>query len=128
MLKRNEDFPDLANKWDRFSTPKIATVDLSGDGQVTASQEASFDVNVTFNNEPYPANEISSVKYLVFNSNGDLVASGDATAVSDGQYQVTLPADVTSKFDAGSYKIEVAVVSNVVSIPSFASFEFVTVK
>jgi peptide/nickel transport system substrate-binding protein len=128
VLKRNADFPDLANKWDRFSEPKIATVDLSGDGQVTVGQEASFDINVTFNNQPYPSDQIDSVKYLVFNSNGELVTSGDATMVSDGQYQVTLSPDVTSKFDAGSNKIEVAVVSKVISIPSFASFEFVTVK
>lgn len=128
VLKRNENHPDLANKWDRFSEPMIALADLSGDGQVVVGQEANFDVTVTYNEAPYPADQIDGVKYLVFNSNGDLVASGDAEFVADGQYKVTLPADVTSKFEAGSNKIEVAVVSRAVSIPSFASFEFVTVK
>ena len=128
VLKRNENFPDLANKWDRFSAPKIAVVDVSGDGQVTAGQEAVFDVFVTFNDEPYPADELELVKYLIFDANGELAASGDAELVSDGQYVVTLGPDITSALEAGSSKIEVAVASKLVSIPSFSSFEFVTVK
>jgi peptide/nickel transport system substrate-binding protein len=128
VLKRNENFPDLADKWARFSAPKIAVVDVTGDGQVTAGQDATFDVVVTFNDEAYPADELELVKYLVFDANGNLAASGDATLVADGQYQITLGADVTSTLEAGSSKLEVAVASKLVSIPSFASFEFVTVK
>ncbi|NJN79173.1 MAG: hypothetical protein HC797_01125 [Anaerolineales bacterium] len=128
VLTRNENFPDLADKWARFSEPKIAVVDVSGAGQVTAGQEATFDVVVTFNDEAYAAEDIDTVKYLVFNSDNELVATGEADFVADGQYTVTLGADLTGGFDAGANKIEVAVVSKVVSIPSFAVFEFVTVK
>lgn len=128
VLKRNENFPDLADKWAGFSEPKIAVVDVSGAGQVTAGQEAVFDVTVTFDGEAYPADELSTVKYLVFDSNNQLVATGEADYVADGQYTVTLPADLTGGFDAGANKIEVAVASKVVSIPSFGAFEFVTVK
>jgi len=128
VLKRNENFPDLADKWALFSQPKVGLAEISGDGQVMVGQEANFDVFVTYNNEAYPANELASVKYLVFNGNNELVATGDAEFVSDGQYKVTLGADVTGKFEAGANKVEVAVVSKLVSIPAFASFEFVTVK
>lgn len=128
VLKRNENYVDLANKWDRFSAPKLATTDLSGEGQVVAGQEAMFDVTVTYENEPYAAADIETVKFLVFNANGDLVTKGDAEFVADGQYSVKLGSDVTGGLEAGSYKLEVAVVSKVVSIPSFAAFEFVAVK
>lgn len=128
VLKRYEAYPDLANKWDRFGAPKVATAEVSGDGQVTSGQEATFDVFVTYNDEAYPGDEIDAVKYLVFNANNELVATGDAEFVADGQYSFTLSADVTSGLEAGANKIEVAVVSKVVSIPSFATFEFVTVK
>lgn len=128
VLKRNENFPDLASKWAGFSEPRIAVVDVSGSGQVVAGQEAVFDVTVTFDGDPYPADDLSSVKYLVFDSNNQLVATGEADFVADGQYTVTLPADLTGGFDAGANKIEVAVASKVVSIPSFGAFEFVTVK
>jgi peptide/nickel transport system substrate-binding protein len=127
MLQRNPDYPDLANKWARFGEPAIATVEVDGPGQVTIGSEASFDVYVTFKDAPYAQKDISAVKYLVFNAKGDLVATGDATAVKDGQYQVVLSADITKLLEAGANKIEVAVSPIIVSVPSFATFEFVTV-
>jgi hypothetical protein len=68
------------------------------------------------------------VKYLLFNSTGELVASGEAEAVSEGQFQVVLSSDLTSQLESGSNKLEAIVVPSVVSIPSFASYEFVTTK
>lgn len=76
---------------------------------------------------PYPQAEIGGVKFLVFDASGNLVKTDAAAFVSDGNYTVTLPADVTSLLAAGSNKLEVAVTSLVVSIPSFGSAEFVTV-
>lgn len=127
-LKRNENYPDPADKWAGFSKPKIAEVELDGPGQVQSGTEAAFDIFVSFEGEPYANADISEVKYLLFNSTGDLVGSRDAEAAGDGQYQVTLSADVTSQLESGSNKLEVIVVSSVVSIPSFASYEFVTTK
>ena len=72
--------------------------------------------------------DLSDVKYLLFDATGALVGTGAAEALEDGHYQVTLSADLTSKLEAGSNKIEVVVVPSVVSVPSFASFEFVTSK
>lgn len=128
VLKRNENFPDFADKWARFAEPMIPLAEVSGDGQVIIGQEASFDVFVTYNNEPYPAADMASVKYLIFDSNNNLIASGDAELVADGHYKVTLDAETTSKLEAGANKLEIAAVSNLVSIPAFAQFEFVSVK
>ena len=86
------------------------------------------DVFVSFNGEPYTNADISEVKYLLFNSKRELVASGNAEAVSEGQFQIVLSADVTAQLEAGSNKLEAIVVPSVVSIPSFASYEFVTSK
>ena len=126
-LERNEAYPDPANKWARFSEPKIAEVELDGPGRVKIGDEAAFDVTVTFKDEPYPSDEISEVKYLVFDANGNLAATGSAEASGDGKYTITLSSDVTSKLEAGSNRIEVAVTSKVVSIPSLADMEFVSV-
>lgn len=125
-LKRNEEYPDLADKWARFSEPRIAEVELDGTGQVQSGTEAVFDVFVSFEGEPYASADIDEVKYLLFNAKRELVASGMAEAAGDGLYQVTLSADVTSQLESGSNKLEAIVVPSVVSIPSFASFEFVT--
>jgi peptide/nickel transport system substrate-binding protein len=127
-LKRYEAYPDNAAKWSRFGEPKIAEVEVDGAGQVQIGSEALFDAYISFKGEPYPNAELSDVKYLLFDAKGNLVESGPAEALEDGHYQVTLSADATSKLEAGSNKIEVVVVPAVVSVPSFASFEFVTTK
>lgn len=122
-LARNPNYPDLADEWARFSAPKIAVVDLTGPTSVAAGTQATFDVFVTYEDAPYPAAEITGVKYLVYDATGALITTGDATLVADGQYQVVVD---TTGFPAGATKIEVAVTSLVVSIPSFDSLEFVT--
>jgi hypothetical protein len=126
-LKNNENYIDLADKWARFAKPRVAEAEVDGEGRVTIGQEAVFDVFVTFEGEPYASADIAEVKYLLFNANGELAATGVAEpAGGEGQYTVTLSADVTSKLPAGSNKLEVVVVSKLVSIPTFAPFEFVT--
>jgi peptide/nickel transport system substrate-binding protein len=127
MLQRNPAFPDLANKWARFGKPAIATVEVDGPGQVTIGSEASFDVFVTFDGAPYASKDISVVKYLLFNAKGEMVATGDAVLVEDGKYQVVLTPEITKLLEAGANKIEIAVSPTIVSVPSFAVFEFVTV-
>jgi len=127
-LKRNEAYPDNAAKWSQFSEPKIAQVEVDGPGQISIGSEAVFDAYVLFKDTPYPNPDITEVKYLLFNAKGDLTASGEAEALEDGHYQVTLSSDVTSQLESGSNKIEFVVVPSVVSIPSFEAFEFVTTK
>lgn len=128
VLKNFTDYPDLADRWSAFKDPKRATVVLDGPGQVTSGQEAAFDVTVNFKDEAYANADIKQVKYILYGSTGDVIAVGDAEAVGEGQFQVVLDADATSKLETGSAKLEVAVVPIPVSIPAFTSFEFVVVK
>jgi peptide/nickel transport system substrate-binding protein len=125
-MTRYQEYPDSASKWARFSEARIADAEVDGPGRVDIGAEATFDVFVTFKGEAYAQADIAEVKYLLFDANGALAASGAAEAVADGQYSVTLSADVTSKLAAGSNKIEIAILSKLVSLPAFATFEFVT--
>lgn len=126
-LKQNKDYPDLSDRWSRFGEPKLAEATLDGPAQVKIGESATFDVSVTFKGDPYPQSEISKVKYLLYDATGAVVQTGEATAVADGQYQVVVGPDVTSKLTAGSDKIEVAVVPMSVAVPTFTSLDFVTV-
>jgi peptide/nickel transport system substrate-binding protein len=128
VLKNNPDFPDLANRWAMFSEPRFAETALDGPAQVKAGEEATFDATITFKDQPYPQSDIKSVKYILYDSTGAVAASGDATAVEDGHYQVTLPADQTAKLQSGASRIEVAVVPIPVAVPSFTSLDFVAVQ
>jgi peptide/nickel transport system substrate-binding protein len=125
-LARFEGYPDLADRWSGYTEPKLAEVELDGPGQVTIGDEATFDLFVNFKGEPYAQDEIKFVKYLLYNAKGEIVSVGQVEATTDGQYAVILPADVTSKLEAGSNKLEVAVVPLTVAIPAFTSIEFVT--
>ncbi len=127
-LVHNPDYPDKADKWARFAAPKIAEVEIDGAGNVVVGTEATFDVYVSFDGAAYPADEIESVKYLVFNADGVLAASGDAEMVADGQYAINLSADQTAELTEGASKLEVVVVSKLVSIPTIVDFEFVATK
>jgi peptide/nickel transport system substrate-binding protein len=127
-LSRYEAYPDPADKWNRFGEAAIAEVELDGAGQVKIGSEAKYDVFVTFKGEPYKADDIKSVKFLVFDSTGGLVGTGDAEVVSDGQYSVTLSAELTGKLVEGAGKLEVAVSSKLVALPGLASLEFVAAK
>jgi len=126
LLGNNANYVDMADKWSQFSEPMLADVEIDGPGQVTIGEEATFDVFVTFQGEPYAADLISEVKWLLYDATGALAATGLADNVADGQYAITFDADQTGALEAGSNKIEVAVVSKVVSIPTFGTYEFVT--
>lgn len=125
VAKRFVDFPDPSDKWSRFGEPKIAVADVSGPAEVSMSGEATFDAFVSYKDEAYPQSEIEQVIYLLYDAEGSLVLSGQAEAVTDGQYSVTLTADQLSKLSAGAAKIEFVVSPKVVVIPTFASLEFV---
>ncbi len=125
-LTHNPNYIDLADKWAIFSEPMLGEVAVDGAGRVTIGAEATFDVFVTFKGEPYPADQVAEVKYLLFDATGALAEVGPAELVTDGQYLVTLSAETTAALAAGANKIEIAVVLIPVSIPAFGSFEFVT--
>ncbi len=128
VAKRYEEYPDLAEKWSRFSEARIPVADASGPAEVSQSSEAVFDAFVSFKDEAYPQSEIEQVTYLVYDAEGKLVLSGQAEAVADGQYSVTLTTDQLAKLSPGAAKIEFVIVSKLVAIPTFGSFEFVVTK
>jgi len=125
-LARFDGFADTADKWSRFGAPMIAVAEVDGPSTIKSGDEATYDVYVTFEGNPYPNANIAEVKFLLFDAKGALVTSGAATAVEDGHFQVVLSKDATAKLEAGSNKLVVAISSSVVSIPTFANYEFVT--
>jgi peptide/nickel transport system substrate-binding protein len=127
VLKQNKDFPDKADRWAQFAEPRLAETALDGPGQVKAGEEAVFDALITFKDQPYRQSDIKNVKYILYDATGAVVEVGDATAVEDGHYQVTLSPDVTSKLPSGAARLEVAVEPIPVAVPSFTSYDFVAV-
>ncbi|MCS7198359.1 MAG: ABC transporter substrate-binding protein [Candidatus Bipolaricaulota bacterium] len=128
VIKRFADFPDPPDKWLRFSEPRIAEVEVSGPIEVRLGSAAEFNVEVTFKGEPYAIKDIDFVKFLVFDATGQLKLVGEAQAVRDGLWKVALSPDQTAQLSAGGNRLQVIVVSKLVSIPSTEETTFVTVQ
>lgn len=124
-LRRFGRFPDPSTRWIGFDEPRVATVAGSGPASIKIGSQASFDVRITFKGRPYPTKDIAEVKFILFNAKGELVASGKATASGDAWMAVLAP-DVTRKLVPGSNRLELIVVSRVVSLPSFGTVSFTT--
>lgn len=125
VLARYPEYIFPADEFAGIAEPKMIEGEVTGPLSIKAGEEATFDVAVTNNGEAYPAAEIEKVSFILFDANKEVVGKGEATLVADGQYQVVLPADLTSKLEAGGSKVLVAISSAVVSIPAFVNYEFV---
>jgi peptide/nickel transport system substrate-binding protein len=128
QLRHNEAFPDLATKWERFEEPRLAEVDIDGPGFVTIGEAVEFEVFISFRDEAYAIDDVSEVKYLLFNAEGELAFTGAAEAVADGLWRIALSAEETAQLPEGANRLEVAVAPLIVSIPTFESVEFVTAQ
>jgi peptide/nickel transport system substrate-binding protein len=127
VLKNNTDFVDLADRWEIFSEPKLASIQLEGPAQVKAGEEAVFDAQINFKDQPYAEADVKEVKYILYDTTGAVVDVGSAKLMNEGQYQVTLAPDTTSKLPNGSARLELAVVPFPVAIPAFTSLDFVAI-
>jgi peptide/nickel transport system substrate-binding protein len=126
ILRRYPAYPELATRWDRFSAPPIAEVELDGPGRVTIGQAATFDLFVEFAGQPYAVDDIEAITFMVFDATGQLAHVGEADAVEDGLWEIVLSADMTNALEEGSNRLEVVVVSKRVALPTFDSMQFVT--
>lgn len=128
VLKHYDPFPDSAAKWMGFGEPMIAAAVVEGPASVKIGEEVAFDVFITYKDMPYPLEDLSTVSWVLFNATGEVAGSGPATAIEDGYYVVTLPADLTGTLVEGANRLSVAVGSAVVAVPTFTETQFVTTK
>jgi peptide/nickel transport system substrate-binding protein len=124
VVRQYADFPDLANKWDRFGEPMLPVVDVVGPSKVYIGKEEAFDVLVSFKDAPYPAANLDSIPFLLYDAEGNLVDKGQAEFVAEGQYVIKLTAAMTAKLKEGTSQMEIISVSNVVCVPVFSRVTF----
>jgi peptide/nickel transport system substrate-binding protein len=127
VVRRYEDFPDRSDKWLRFARPEIPVLDLDGPVIVPAGTAAEFELEITFDGEPYEVDQIDMARYLVFNSRGEVVKEGDARHVAEGRWAISLAPELVSQLGVGANSLEVAVSSLRVALPIFATHAFATV-
>jgi len=130
VVKNNPDFVDAADRWSAFGDAPLAVAVLDGPGQVKIGAEAVFTVALTAKatGDVYPSADVKEVKFLIYDASGATVYVGAGVASgTDGEFTLTVPADVTSLLVAGSGRIEAAAVLIPVAIPAFTSLDYVVV-
>ncbi len=127
VLRRFEDFPDPSDKWLRFTQPAIPELELDGPMVVTSGESADFTLRVSFQGEPYPEDGIESVQYLLFDGTGSLARRGTLSPAGDGAWPLRLEPEELAALGSGANSLELAVISRLVALPSFASQVFATV-
>jgi peptide/nickel transport system substrate-binding protein len=127
VVRRFEGFTDPAGKWLRFTRPEIPELDLTGPMVVETAEGAEFELRITFQGKPYPAEEIDMAQFMLFEGTGGLAAKGEARQTEPGVWTIALTAAQLAALGAGANSLEVAVSSRKVALPSFASHAFATV-
>jgi peptide/nickel transport system substrate-binding protein len=125
VLSQYAAHPDRADRFSNFAAPAFPEVEIDGPARVTIGQEASFDVYIDVFGGPYPAGDIDSVNFLLYNANGELAGEGTAESMEDGLWTVSVGADVTGGLPEGASRLDIVVVSKLVAIPRLVSFDFV---
>lgn len=125
-LKRYENYSEPADKWSMFDQPRIAEVEMSGASRVRAGQEIRFEIDITFEGEPYPLEFIQEVKYIVLDATGSVAYSGHATGIADGLFEIVLTGEETAQLPIGSNTIEAIVLPTLVASATFDAHTFVT--
>ncbi|MFW6256947.1 MAG: ABC transporter substrate-binding protein [Bacillota bacterium] len=127
-LKRYKDYADPADRWSKFDEPMRPEVDVSAPDVINVGKAAEADVSITFEGEPYPSEQINEVDYILFDTNKEVVHSGSAEEVDEGEWKINLSEEATSKLSTGSTSLEVIVTSNTITLPSIEQQEIVTFK
>ena len=99
---------------------------MAGPTRIKSGDEATFQVEVSFNGEPYALEYIQEVKFIVLDATGQVALSGYGTPVVDGLFEITLSAEDTAKLPTGSNRIEAIVLPTLVAAASFDAHTFVT--
>jgi len=119
-------YPDPPDRWAAFTDPPLAQAAITGPDSVSQGAGATFTVSVSLAGQPYPAADINSVRYLLYNAQGAIAFTGTATVVQDGLWRITLTPEMSAQLPQGLNQLEVAVTSKRIVLPTFASHFFET--
>ncbi len=125
-LKPYPAYPDAPDRWDAFIEAPLAEVTLTGLTSVPQGVAAIFDVQVTLAGAPYPAADIESVRYLLINAQNEIALTGDASALTEGLWRITLTAAQSAQLPLGGNELEVIVSPKRIAITASAVHAFET--
>jgi len=121
-LEAFREYPFKADKWDTMLTVKIPNVRVTdAPEKVVSGLAAGFSLRSEVAGQPY---DKASVKYLLTDASGNLVASGIARAYGGGVFKIELTGEDTSKLAAGVYSLKLIAVGEEAALPYLTEYTF----
>ncbi|MBK1734373.1 ABC transporter substrate-binding protein [Halorhodospira abdelmalekii] len=128
ILRRNPNFPDAADKWLRFTEPRIPELALDGPLVIELGDDVELELTITFAGEPYPEEEIEQARYMLFDGDDELHTQGAIESSDDpGRWRLRLEAETLAELGTGAHSLEVTVITRNVALPAFTAHAFAVV-
>lgn len=111
-LSNFDRYIDPAAKWPDFTGSRQASVKIEGPDTVARGVHAVFGATVSLEADGglYPADQIQSVKYIVYDADGLAAWHGEGSMVQQGMYNITLEYKEIANLKSGTCRLEVVVV------------------
>lgn len=104
-----------ADRWSWLTAPPIPESSLEVPGRVVSvpGSEIAFTLELSYKGKPYANNRIDFVKYVVIDSVGNVITSGQALPKLEGEWEIK----VREALEAGTYNLMTIALSKDVAIP-----------
>ena len=127
VLKAFREYTFKADRWAWLATPPIPEATVSVPENVVPGLPAEFKISLSFAGKPYPNNRMEFVKYVLLDSEGNVVGKGMANATAEGEWTITLPDTLTAKLTPGTYRIMAIALSKDVATPAIVETPFTVI-
>ena len=131
VVKAFRDYRWKADRWAWLSSPPIPEgsvvlpeIVAGMPGNIVPGVSATFTLNLQIAGNPYPNNKIDFVKYLVLDSAGNVITSGNAVPGAEGEWAITLTQSVTAEMREGTYTLMTIALSKDVAMPGIINTPF----
>ncbi len=127
VLKAFRDYTFKADRWSWLSEPPIPESTVKVPENVVPGLDTTFKVQLSYKGKPYPNDRIEFVKYLLLDSRGNVLLSGEASPAEEGIFEVKLNSTQTAKLTPGTYRIMTIALSKDVATPSTKETPFTVI-
>ena len=118
----------MADRFSNLAQAPIPEIEATVPDFVIPGLEASMVLDLSFEGAPYDNSRIDFLKYMVIDSNGNLLTVGEATPGTEaGQWNVELTGLETEPMSAGSYTLSTIALSKDVAKPGKGETPFVVI-
>ena len=125
IIKAYRDYTYKADRWSLLAEPPIPESSAEVPENVIPGFGAVFTLDLSYGGNPYLNESVDFVKYLVLDSAGGLITTGNAVSAAEGEWMIELESTDTARMSAGSYELITIALSKDVAMPGTLETPFI---